>query len=252
MLSATGALAQSTSPRSDGQEVAHGSAGPGYPGPQVRISGIFVTPVPNAPFTATVRIVSHHSLPDGSDHVVNSVAHVARASSGTIYNESRAFLPAGWQGGEPRLLSGHVYDPSSRRNVYLDPRSHLARESTLERPPATTPGPTAPGPLQPDVVESDLGSQVMNGVELKGLRRTRTIPAQASGTGKPLTITDDFWYSPALSVYLIIRHDDPRTGEQLVAMTEVDAHEPNPVIFRVPDDYKIVDENPPQQSSARR
>ena len=75
----------------------------------------------------------------------------------------------------------------------------------------------------------------MNGVVLHGLRRERTLGADRSGTGKSLMITDDYWYAPVLSVYLIIRHDDPRTGEQLVAVTEIDRTEPDAVRFRVPD-----------------
>lgn len=219
----------------------------GYAGPQVQIPGIFVTPMPNAPFSATVNIVSHQKLPDGTEHVVTSTDHVARTSSGIIYNERRQLLPAG-QTQEPRLLGALIYNPSNRLSISLDPMSHLARERILDHPPSTTPGPTAPGPKMPGTVETDLGSQSMNGVELTGLRRERTIPAEASGTGKPIVITDDFWYAPQLFVYLIIRHDDPRTGEQMVAVSQVDRHEPDATIFAVPADYKVVDETPPTQA----
>ena len=216
----------------------------GYAGPQIRIPGIFVTPMANAPFTATVNIVSHQKLPDGTEHVVTTINHVARTSSGIIYNERRQLVPVGFRG-VPRLISGHIYNPSNHLNVYLDPMTHLARESILPGPPAITPGPTAPGPKMPGTVETDLGTQNMNGVELTGLRRERTIPAEASGTGKPIIITDDFWYAPQLFVYLIIRHDDPRTGEQMVAVSGVDRHEPEATMFAVPPEYKVVDETPP-------
>lgn len=220
----------------------------GYAGPQVHIPGIFVTPMANAPFTATVNIVSHEKLPDGTEHVVTTVNHVARTSSGIIYNERRQLVPQGFKG-VPRLLSGHIYNPSNHLNTYLEPATHLARESILSGSPATTPGPTVVGPKLPGTVETDLGSQSMNGVELTGLRRERTIPAEASGTGKPIVITDDFWYAPQLFVYLIIRHDDPRTGEQMVAVSEIDRHEPDATIFAVPADYKVVDETPPTQAA---
>ena len=219
-------------------------ARPGYAGPQVRIPGIFVTPIANAPFSATVNIISHQKLPDGTEHVVTTVNHVARTSSGIIYNERRQLVPAGFKG-LPRLLSGHIYNPSNHLSVFLDPMTRLARESILPGPPAITLGPTGPGPKRPGLVETDLGSQNMNGVELTGLRQEHTIPAENSGTGKPIVITDDFWYAPDLKVYLIIRHDDPRTGEQMVAVSEVDAHEPDATMFAVPPEYKVVDETPP-------
>ena len=62
----------------------------GYAGPQVRIPGIFVTPIANAPFSATVHIVSHQKLPDGTEHVVMTINHVARTSSGIIYQRAAA------------------------------------------------------------------------------------------------------------------------------------------------------------------
>ena len=214
-----------------------------YRGPQVHIPGIFMTPVPNAPFSATVNIVSRETLPDGSEHVVKTVNHVARESSGVIYNERRVLVPASYSG-EPRLLSALIYDPSSRLSISLDPYSHLAREVRQTHEPSLTPGPTAPGPVMPGTIETDLGEQTMNGVSLHGLRRERTLAADRSGTGKPVVITDDYWYAPALSVYLIIRHNDPRTGEQLVGLAEIDRAEPDATRFRVPDDYKVVDETP--------
>ena len=215
-----------------------------YPGPQVHIPGIFVTPVPNEPFTATVKIMSHQKLPDGTEHVVMTINHVARRSSGMIYNERRRLVPVTFQG-EPRLVSAHIYDPSSRLSTYIEPMTRLAREQILSRPPAATPGPTVVGPKLPGTVETDLGSQQMNQVELHGLRRERTIPADRSGTGKPVVITDDYWYAPQLSIYLIVRHDDPRTGEQMIAVTDVNAHEPDATLFVVPAGYKVLDETPP-------
>ena len=66
-----------------------------------------------------------------------------------------------------------------------------------------------------------------------------------SGTGKPVVITDDYWYAPQLFVYLMIRHDDPRTGEQMVAVSEIDRRDPDSTLFNVPPEYKVVDETPP-------
>jgi hypothetical protein len=45
---------------------------------------------------------------------------------------------------------------------------------------------------------------------------------------------------------MIIKHNDPRTGEQIVAVSEVDRHEPPVTLMSVPPGYKVVDENPPE------
>jgi hypothetical protein len=224
-----------------------------YRGVQTNIGGIFVTPVSNFPFTADVEIVSHIKTADGDEHVVTTTNHIARTSSGRIYNERRMFMPAGFKG-TPRLLSAHIYDPSSRQSIMINPDLHLAREVTLRAPEPT---PTASLPPQqqpklPGVTETDLGSQQMNGLELHGIRKQRTIPVEMSGTGKPIVITDDYWYSPELAIYMTIRHNDPRTGEQLVAVTNVERHEPSAETFVVPPEYKVVDETTPESPRARQ
>ena len=224
-----------------------------YPGVQTNIGGIFVTPVPNSPFAADVEIVSHIKATDGSEHVVTTTEHIARASSGRIYNERRMFVPADFKG-TPRLLGFLIYDPSSRQSIRVDPMQHLAREVTL-RAPQSTPANSLPPqqqPKLPGITETDLGSQQMNGLQLQGIRKQRTIPAEMSGTGKPVVITDDYWYSPELAIYMTIRHDDPRTGEQLVAVTHVERHEPSAETFVVPPEYKVVDETTDNSPRARQ
>src|SRR5271168_3492255 len=89
---------------------------PDYAGPQTHIPGVFVTPVPNAPFTADVDIISHQKLPDGTENVRTTTNHIARDSSGRIYNERRALVPTSFKG-EPRLLSAHIFNPADRLNI---------------------------------------------------------------------------------------------------------------------------------------
>ncbi|WP_158945203.1 hypothetical protein [Granulicella sp. S190] len=219
-----------------------------YRGVQTLVPGIFVTPVPNAPFSATVEILSHETLPDGSENVRTTKAHIARASSGRIYNERRQLVPTGFKG-EPALLSAHIYDPSSRLNIFYNPFQRIARESIFNGPPAaplnTTPARTPAN--NPYFKQEDIGTQPLDGLTLTGIRKTHIIPAAMSSTGKDIAIVDEYWYSPDLSIYMIIKHNDPRTGEQLVAVSDVERHEPAASVFAVPANFKIIDENPPEQ-----
>jgi hypothetical protein len=219
-----------------------------YRGVQTYIPGIFITPVPNAPFAAKVEIISHDLLPDGTVNIRTTINHIARSSSGRIYNERRRLVPVNFKG-DPALLSGHIYDPSSRLNIFYDPSTRIARETTLPQPPRPPANsvPSRTPPNNPYFKQEDIGTQPLGGLTLTGIRKTRTIPAAASTTGKDIVIVDEYWYSPDLSVYMIIKHNDPRTGEQIVAVTDVDRHEPEASIFVVPPTYKVVDENPPQQ-----
>jgi hypothetical protein len=219
-----------------------------YPGVQIIVPGIFVTPVPNAPFTAVVEILSHETLPDGSTNIRSTAAHIARSSSGRIYNERRQLVSTNFHG-QPPLLSAHIYDPSSRLSIFYNPFQRIARETILPQPlsaplnsiPSQTPA------NNPYFKQEEIGTQPLGSLTLTGIRKSHTIPAAMSGTGKDIVIVDEYWYSPDLSVYMIIKHNDPRTGEQIVAVSEVDRHEPNASVFAIPPTYKVIDETPPAQ-----
>jgi hypothetical protein len=225
---------------------------PDYTGVQVHIPGVYITPVPNAPFSADVQILTHQKLPDGTEAVRMTINHIARDSSGRFYNESRSLVPTTFKG-DPSLVSVRIYDPTTRRDIYYNPHLRLAREIVLQPLQAARAVPTqAPVPAivnpRPGsrVTETDLGDQVMDDTILHGTQKQRIIDAAVSSTGQPVTITDQYWYAPDLFVYLIVKHDDPRTGEQIVAVTHIDRHEPPAAKFEVPTGFKIVDETPPQ------
>ena len=221
---------------------------PDYPGVMTRVAGIWLPPVPNEPFTATVDIVTHEKLPDGSERIRTTTNHIARSSSGRIYNERRLLVPTSFTG-LPRLLSAHTYDPSSRLSVVMDPMSHLARETILSRPAPAIAG-HAPIKINPNPgpgrTEEDLGTQVFQGYTLQGIRKTRAIAANVSDTSKPLVIADEYWFSPDLTTYFIIKHNDPRTGEQIITLSNIQRAEPDASIFAIPSGFKVVDETPPQ------
>ena len=244
-------MAHGQAPSAAAAPKTEGSSGPPLPpvyrGVEVHIPGIYITPIPNAPFTAKVQLVSQEQLPDGSVRIRKTVNHIARQSSGRIYNERRQLVPATYPD-EPRLLSAHIYDPATRLSTYLNPMTHIAQDIVLKQPPLA-PANSVPQRIvqqSPLLKEEELGEQALGPVMLRGIRRSRTVPAALSGTGKDVVIVDEYWYSPDLSIYMIIKHNDPRTGEQIVAVSDVERGEPDGAQFVVPASYKRVDETPVQ------
>jgi hypothetical protein len=219
---------------------------PDYPGVRTHIPGVFITPIQGAPFSGTVEVVSKEILPDASIYVRQTVNHIARNSAGVIYNEIRQLVPPTFQG-EPNILSFHIYDPQTRLSTFGNPQTRIARQIVLREQPKTPANATPDGVVansEEKLTTQDLGTQTVAGLSLRGTRKLRTIPAMLSGTGREVTITDDYWYSEGLRVYLVLRHNDPRTGEQTVGITQVERGEPAASFFQVPSGYKIVDETP--------
>jgi hypothetical protein len=215
-----------------------------YRGVEQQVDGVFVTPVSGAPFSAVVEIESTLSLQDGTTVAKKTINNIARDSSGRIYNERRRMMPSSFTG-TPQLLRFHIYDPSTRQNTFLDPFTHLAHQSIFTGPDSTS------GPVKgvPGIEVEDLGTNVMENILVQGKRMSRTISAKSSGTSKDIVVTDEYWYSEDLRLNMLVVHNDPRTGQQKVAITKLNRDEPAETVFQIPPRYRVVDENPePQQA----
>src|ERR1700683_260117 len=221
-------------------------APPTHSGPVQPVDGVFVTPIPGQPLTAVVNIESTQFLADGSTVVNHPANNIARDSQGRIYNESRALVTASFPADElPPQLGFHFFHPLANLNTFLNPYSHPARQSVwTPRPSLAEPGDPSSRVRDPLVAREDLGTQTMEKVLVRGTRKTTTVPASASATGKPVLVTDETWYSDELRLNLLVKHNDPRTGQQIVTISKIDRAEPAHTWFEIPPNYKIVDETP--------
>jgi hypothetical protein len=207
---------------------------------------VFVTPIPNAPFSAVINVQRSIVQRDGSVAGFKTSRHIGRDSRGRVYNESRRLLPVS-STQTPEVLSILLYDPQTRVSTSLYPQRRAYSTGTVDRPPATAP----PALLQASIAgyslprneftkEEDLGVQEMEGVPVHGVREIQTITAENSGTGKEIAIADEYWYSDDLRINLEIKHSDPRTGAVTMTVIQVTRTEPDPALFQIPDGYTPV------------
>src|SRR5262249_37306317 len=158
----------------------------------------------SVPLSATAIFEDSHPLADGTTERLKTTSNIARDSSGRIYNERRQFVPLNFAG-TPRLFSSHIYDPATRLSTFWGPRQHIARQSKQSgvgpdwehMPWLPSALPSIPG-REPLVRQEDLGTQVMENIVVRGVRITRTVQPAFSGTGQPVVVTQEFWYSDDL------------------------------------------------------
>ena len=218
--------------------------------------GVFVTPIPGAPFYAEAEQDMVQVLKDGSPFHRKTAALIARDSQGCIRNERHEVLPASATR-KPVILSVHFYDPQTRLNTFLNPLTHIATQRILPNPPSTEP--PANGWVHvvsalssiPNLKVEDLGASVIDGIDVHGYRRVLTIPAKASGTDLPVVVSDEIWYSEQLRINLLTKQNDPRTGQLTLTVTKINVNEPDPDLFAIPPEYKLVDMTPPVPESPR-
>jgi TonB family protein len=101
----------------------------------------------------------------------------------------------------------------------------------------------APQPPQPPNAKTEpLGTQVIEGVQAEGKRITITIPAGQIGNERPIEIVRESWFSPELQITVMTRQYDPRQGETIYRLTNLNRAEPDASLFQVPSDYTIKEE----------
>ncbi len=88
-----------------------------------------------------------------------------------------------------------------------------------------------------------LGTKTFEGVEAEGTRVVTTIEAGKIGNERPIEIVYERWFSKELDLTVYSRHYDPRFGEQIYRLTNIDRSEPDRSLFTVPSDYKITAES---------
>lgn len=212
--------------------------------PAAAAQDIFVTPIPNAPFSAVINVERSFVQRDGSVTNVKTQRQIARDSRGRIYNEARTLVPN--SSNQPSQVQRiHLYDPQTRVSTILNPEQQTFWTRTLNRPPETMPpGLTDATPIANVVQQNeflkkeDLGIQQIGGIAAHGVRETQTIPAESGGTQKEVTVTDEYWYSDDLRMNLLIKHSDPRKGSVTLSVGQVQRTEPDAAIFDIPAGYK--------------
>jgi hypothetical protein len=203
--------------------------------------GIFITPVPDAPFTGVIKVDRTTVRPDGQVEYLKTIRDTARDSRGRIYNVFRTLVPADFAGMAPTIRI-HFYDPQTRNYTYLYPHEHTYVTGTVNHPPAAEPADLIASPagnsapLNQFTKQEDLGTQSIEGITAHGVRETQRIPN--GSTGSEVVLIDEYWYSDALHMNVMIKHNDPRTGSVTMTLTQATRTDPDPSLFQVPEGYK--------------
>lgn len=196
--------------------------------------------VKGAPYSAEAVLESTQTLGDGTHITRKSTASIYRDGEGRTRREQtmEALGPFAVSGDAPRIIS--INDPVSGTSYILDPRNKTARKMFGRGGP---PPHHEPPPASQSKTES-LGKQTIEGVEAEGTRSTVTIAAGQIGNDRPIEIVSERWYSAELQTVVLSKHKDPRMGETVYRLTNINRSEPARSLFEVPSDYKVEERTP--------
>ena len=214
--------------------------------------------VKNAPYSADAVTETTQSLTDGNRIVQRSEQKLYRDNDGRERREESVLAVGALAQAEmPRMIT--ISDPVEKVSYTLDPQQRTARRSmgvgvslnaivarNIAIPLAASGGWAVYGgrggvqtPSATEHLKEDLGSKSIEGVIAQGTRTTETIPAGQIGNQLPIKVVDEVWHSAELQMDVMTTHSDPRTGQVVYKLTNVNRANPSRTLFEPPADYTI-------------
>ena len=197
--------------------------------------------------TENVRVAS-----DGTRFVQKmTVRKVWRDSQGRIRSER--MYPTGLaQPGRPAVIE--ISDPVAGFKYTLDPVNKIVHRQAMTNPAAgggnrvATPVPPQPQPEpqpRPRFANEKIGTKTIDGVTVEGTRMTVTYPVGMQGNDREFSTVSESWMSPEFKIQIFSKSNDPRNGDNTFRIENLSRAPPDPILFMLPTDYKVVDESGP-------
>jgi len=205
--------------------------------------------VKDSPFSAQAVTMSRQQLVDGNRITHQTTAFIARDSDGRTRREQRPST------GSVSVV--FIQDPLAGVVYVLDPQAHSARKIVMAMRETDSSAEIPKSALiagngradRSNIRSEDLGSQIIEGFVVQGVRLTRLLAAGQNGNERPLEIVSEAWYSDELQTLVMSKNFDPRVGETTYQLTDIKRGEPSRALFEVPTDYLIRDD--PQATDPR-
>ena len=239
--------------------------------------------VKGAPYSAEAVTETTQTLADGNRITHKSSASVYRDSAGRTRREETLSAVGPWAAGgdAPKVI--FIQDPAASTGYHLDPQTHVAHKMPMGKgafffsqtgavasggqknmtfqhavpPPGVAEVSGAMGAAgglavagakmsKADVKTESLCKQTIEGLEVEGTRSTMTMAAGSIGNEMPISSVTERWYSQELQTVVMSRRSDPRFGETVYRLTNIQRAEQAASLFEVPADYTVTENELPQ------
>jgi len=198
--------------------------------------------VQGAPFSAVAVKETTQTLSDGQTLVRRRTSSIYRDSLGSTRFEWGNYTKTANTASASILFSaetGATYflSPDRRRALQL-PFSR--KDASLRQAKIITPQ-SLPENITQVVGETiePLGTQMIEGLKVEGVRATTTIPASEMANKQPGKIVYERWYSQELRRTILVKCTDPRFGEAVFKLTNIERNEPARELFTIPAGYTL-------------
>jgi hypothetical protein len=189
--------------------------------------------VPNRPYIAQIVETDIETRANGAQVRRETKVLEARDSQGRMWIESFQ------SNNMDRPISVNLYIPSRHQFIQLNTEQKTAQVMAFPGAGAipihrnlhvvTTKTETLPG-------------KTMEGIYAVGTQTTQVTPSD-DGHGANIVDVQETWTSPDLKIVVFAKetNTDPGSDQMTTEIRQLDRHEPNSTLFKIPSDYKIVE-----------
>ncbi|MDX2154233.1 MAG: hypothetical protein SFV54_26065 [Bryobacteraceae bacterium] len=209
--------------------------------------------VKGAPYSAEAVSETSQRLADGNRITRKDVSKIWRDSEGRTRRERSLTGVGPWSTSEAPKEIVWINDPVAKTMLHLDPAGKVARRipgmgatfTIADHVPGTAAVRVEHLPMRVQLEsgvapkKEDLGKKMVEGVMASGSRTTLTIPAGAIGNDQPIDVVTERWFSDELKAVVYSKHTDPRVGDTVYRLTNLNRSEPARYLFEIPADYKV-------------
>lgn len=198
--------------------------------------------IAGAPFVADEIGENVQLLPDGN-RITRPVSNsrIYRDSYGRMRTDGSPFHIAPSKNQANLPIVPEIFDPVSGYQYFLDTARKIAHRFSLPENQGAATGRMIEAEARPPGAEF-LGTREIEGLKAEGWMRKLTIPAGMMGNEKPIEHITETWFCPDLQMTVLSRTVSSASQENIQAVVHIELMEPDPLLFRVPENYDIVDE----------
>lgn len=203
--------------------------------------------VQGKPYSAESTTDTTQTLADGNRITRHTISKFYRDSAGRTRRE-QTFGNVDPANPGPHEVKVFIDDPVANADYVLDPQEKtslkLARTRKFldEREAEGRPlmGLALVVKDSRSVEKQDLGAKTIDGIVCTGTQKTVTIPAGQIGNEQAITIVTETWFAPGINAIVQSTTNDPRFGQTVYQLHNIQVGEQAASLFEPPADYKVV------------
>lgn len=204
--------------------------------------------VQGKPYSADSTTDTTQTLADGNRITRHTISKFYRDSAGRTRRE-QTFGNVDPANPGPHEVKVFIDDPVANADYVLDPQEKtslkLARtRKFLDEREAESRQLVSLAPIitkdSRSVEKQDLGTKTIDGIVCTGTQKTVTIPVGQIGNEQAITIVTETWFAPSINAIVQSTTNDPRFGQTVYQLHNIQVGEQAASLFETPADYKLL------------